>query len=81
MTAQGWSNADQSDSVPAPSRPAMVHARGLIRIFPGAGANVAALRGLDLDVAFFSAGVLALVALASLAVAKAPTKSDQVVSA
>jgi OFA family oxalate/formate antiporter-like MFS transporter len=35
----------------------------------------------DYRVAFFSAGVLALVALASLAVAKAPTKSDQVVSA
>ncbi len=34
----------------------------------------------DYRVAFFSAGVLALVALASLAVAKAPTKSDQVVS-
>jgi MFS transporter, OFA family, oxalate/formate antiporter len=35
----------------------------------------------DYRVAFFSAGMLALVALASLAVAKAPTKSDQVVSA
>jgi MFS transporter, OFA family, oxalate/formate antiporter len=35
----------------------------------------------DYRVAFFSAGVLALMALASLAVAKAPTKSDQVVSA
>ena len=35
----------------------------------------------DYRVAFFSAGVLALVALASLAAAKAPTKSDQVVSA
>jgi MFS transporter, OFA family, oxalate/formate antiporter len=35
----------------------------------------------DYRVAFFSAGVLALVALASLAMAKAPTKSDQVVSA
>jgi OFA family oxalate/formate antiporter-like MFS transporter len=35
----------------------------------------------DYRVAFFSAGVLALVALASLAVAKAPTKSGQVVSA
>jgi MFS transporter, OFA family, oxalate/formate antiporter len=35
----------------------------------------------DYRVAFFSAGVLALVALASLAMAKAPRKSDQVVSA
>jgi OFA family oxalate/formate antiporter-like MFS transporter len=35
----------------------------------------------DYRVAFFSAGVLALVALASLAVARAPRKSDQVVSA
>jgi OFA family oxalate/formate antiporter-like MFS transporter len=35
----------------------------------------------DYRVAFFSAGVLALVALASLAAAKAPRKSDQVVSA
>jgi MFS transporter, OFA family, oxalate/formate antiporter len=35
----------------------------------------------DYRVAFFSAGVLALVALASLAVARAPTKSDQVVRA
>jgi MFS transporter, OFA family, oxalate/formate antiporter len=35
----------------------------------------------DYRVAFFSAGVLALVALASLAVAKAPAKSDQVVNA
>jgi MFS transporter, OFA family, oxalate/formate antiporter len=35
----------------------------------------------DYRVAFFSAGVLALVALASLALARAPAKSDQVVSA
>jgi OFA family oxalate/formate antiporter-like MFS transporter len=35
----------------------------------------------DYRVAFFSAGVLALVALASLAVARVPAKSDRVVSA
>lgn len=51
MTTRPVSDAVRSDSWSKPAPSAIVRARGVIRIFPGAGANVAALRGLDLDVA------------------------------